>query len=72
MDSRILRLIATVIEVCDPPRKGGRGHPPADTVRVLRTLDDQHPTSREFDRPGTMGFSTPRPRRARAEDDVPF
>jgi hypothetical protein len=26
-----------------------------DTVRVLRTLDDQHPSSREFERPGGMG-----------------
>ena len=43
-----------------------------DTVRVLRTLDDQHPSSREFDRPGTMGFNSPRGRRARAEDDVPY
>jgi AAA+ superfamily predicted ATPase len=43
-----------------------------DTVKVLRTLDDQHPSSREFERPGTMGFTTPRSRRARAEDDVPF
>lgn len=36
MDVRILRLIATVIEFCDPPREGSRGRPPADTVRVLR------------------------------------
>jgi AAA+ superfamily predicted ATPase len=43
-----------------------------ETVRVLRTLDDQHPSSREFDRPGAMGFSTPRNRRARGEEDVPF
>ena len=46
MDVRLLRLIATVIAVCDPPREGGRGHPPADTVRVLRTL-------RRFLREGT-------------------
>ena len=38
MDVRILRLIATVIEFCDPPREGAPGHPPADTVRVLATL----------------------------------
>jgi hypothetical protein len=35
MDVRILRLIATVIDYCGPPREGGRGHPPAETVRVL-------------------------------------
>ena len=43
-----------------------------DTVSVLRTLDDQHPSSREFERPGTMGFNSPRHRRARGEDEVPF
>ena len=46
MDVRILRLIATVTEVCDPPREGSRGHPPADPVRVLATL-------RRFLREGT-------------------
>ena len=46
MDVRILRLLATVIEFCDPPREGGCGHPPAETVRVLRTL-------RRFLREGT-------------------
>src|SRR4051794_16650082 len=46
MDARILRLIATVIDYCGPPREGGRGHPPAETVRVLRTL-------RRFLREGT-------------------
>jgi hypothetical protein len=43
-----------------------------ETVRVLRTLDDQHPSSREFDRPGAMGFSTPAARRVRPADDIPF
>jgi AAA+ superfamily predicted ATPase len=43
-----------------------------DTVRVLRTLDDQHPSSRDFERPGTLGFATPRSRRSRAEDETPF
>ena len=47
MDVRILRLIATVIEVCDPPREGGRGHPPTETIRVLATL-------RRFLREGTL------------------
>src|SRR3954451_812485 len=46
LDIRILRLIATLIETCDPPREGARGHPPTETVRVLRTL-------RRFLREGT-------------------
>ena len=46
MDVRILRLIATVIDYCGPPREGGRGHPPAETVRVMATL-------RRFLREGT-------------------
>ena len=46
MDVRILRLIATVIDSCGPPREGGRGHPRAETVRVLATL-------RRFLREGT-------------------
>ena len=46
MDGRILRLIATVIDYCGPPSEGGRGHPPAETVRVLATL-------RRFLREGT-------------------
>ena len=46
MDIRVLRLIATVIEVCEPPRAHGPGHPPAETVRVLATL-------RRFLREGT-------------------
>jgi transposase len=46
LDIRILGLIATVIEICAPPRESGRGHPPTDTVRVLRTL-------RRFLREGT-------------------
>jgi AAA+ superfamily predicted ATPase len=31
-----------------------------ETIRVLRSLDDQHPSSREFDRAGAMGFGTGR------------
>ena len=46
MDVRILRLLATVIDYCDPPREGSRGHPPAETIRVLATL-------RRFLREGT-------------------
>src|SRR4051794_23902714 len=46
LDIRILRLIATVIDCCGPPREGGRGHPPAETVRVLATV-------RRFLREGT-------------------
>jgi transposase len=41
-----LRLIATVIEFGGPPREGARGHPPAETVRVLAPL-------RRFLREGT-------------------
>jgi AAA+ superfamily predicted ATPase len=43
-----------------------------DTVRVLRSLDDQHPSSREFERSGSLGFAAPRNRRPRNDDDVPF
>jgi transposase len=46
LDIRILRLIATVIDYCAPPREGACGHPPAETIRVLRTL-------RRFLREGT-------------------
>jgi transposase len=46
LDIRLLRLIATVIEFCDPPRAGARGHPPTEIVRVLATL-------RQFLREGT-------------------
>jgi hypothetical protein len=35
-------------------------HSLEDTIRLLRSLDDQHPSSREFDRPGQMGFGMPR------------
>ncbi len=28
-----------------------------DTVKLLRLLEDQHPSSKEFDRPGSMGFT---------------
>ena len=49
-----------------------------DTVEVLRMLDDQRPSSREFERPGAMGFGALRNqagsqrRRADDEDDIPF
>ena len=46
LDSRILGLIATVIECCGHRGPQGRGHPPAATVRVLATL-------RQFLREGT-------------------
>jgi hypothetical protein len=48
------------------------------TVEVLRMLDDQRPSSREFERPGAMGFGAMRNqagsqrRRAADEDDIPF
>jgi transposase len=39
MDHRILDLIATVMDACaGPPGQRGRGHPRAETVRVLATL----------------------------------
>jgi transposase len=46
LDTRILGLIATVIERCEGPSERGPGHPPAGTVRVLATL-------RRFLREGT-------------------
>ena len=46
MDGRILDLIATVVECCEGPPRRGRGHPRAETVRVLTTL-------RQFLREGT-------------------
>jgi transposase len=46
LDFRILNLIATIIEFCAPSRDRGRGHPPAETVRVVATL-------RQFLREGT-------------------
>jgi AAA+ superfamily predicted ATPase len=48
------------------------------TVQVLRTLDDQQPSSKEFDKPGGMGFGAMRAqtrpmRRYRGRDDeIPF
>jgi hypothetical protein len=40
MDRRTLDRIATVMDACLGERRSGRGrgHPPADTVRVLATL----------------------------------
>jgi transposase len=46
LDTRILDLIATVIECCEPPPEPAPGHPRAETVRVLGTL-------RQFLREGT-------------------
>jgi hypothetical protein len=48
MDRRTLDRIATVMDACLGERRSGqgRGHPPADTVRVLATL-------RQFLREGT-------------------
>ncbi len=46
MDIRILNLIATVIECCEPPRERAPGHPRAEIVRLLATL-------RQFLREGT-------------------
>jgi transposase len=46
MERRSLDLIATVLDACAGVRDRGRGHPPAETVRVLATL-------RQFLREGT-------------------
>ena len=46
LDSRLLGLVATVIDRCTPSHSRGRGHPPAETVRVAATL-------RRFLREGT-------------------
>ncbi len=49
-----------------------------ESINVLRHLDDQQPNSREFERPGTMGFGTFHSnRRARKsltppDEDIPF
>jgi hypothetical protein len=45
-----------------------------ETVILLRGLDDNQPHSKEFERPGAMGFGTAtRPRRPpRDEDNIPF
>jgi hypothetical protein len=40
-----------------------------ETVTLLRGLDDHQPNSKEFDRPGAMGFGTARPNN---RNDVPF
>jgi hypothetical protein len=37
-------------------------------VTLLRGLDEQQPNSKEFDRPGTMGFAHARNR----SDNIPF
>jgi transposase len=46
MERRSLERIATVMDTCAGVRDRGRGHPPAETVRVLATL-------RQFLREGT-------------------
>jgi transposase len=46
LDFRLLDLIATVIDFCAPPHDRGRGHPRAETIRVLAPL-------RQFVREGT-------------------
>jgi transposase len=46
MDHRTLDLIATLIDACGGGHEQGRGHPPAETARVLATL-------RQFLREGT-------------------
>jgi transposase len=46
LDFRLLHLIATVIDACEPRRGCGPGHPPGETIRVVSTL-------RRFLREGT-------------------
>ncbi len=46
LDSRILCLIATVIDCCGGPQRRGRGRPPTETIQVLAAL-------RRFLREGT-------------------
>ena len=45
-----------------------------ETVTLLRGLDDHQPHSKEFDRPGAMGFGTQvrPPRRPVRDEDIPF
>jgi hypothetical protein len=43
-----------------------------ETITLLRGLDDQQPHSKEFDRPGAMGFAPPRRRGGNRDDDIPF
>ena len=38
LDFRFLDLIAELIVACEPPPKGGPGHPRSDLVRVVATL----------------------------------
>lgn len=40
-----------------------------DTIKMLRHLDDNTPSSREFDRPGNMGFV---PRSHSYDEDIPY
>src|SRR5215212_6806394 len=46
LDFRLLHLIATVIDACEPPPRRGPGHPSTETIRVVATL-------RRFLREGT-------------------
>jgi hypothetical protein len=40
-----------------------------ETVTLLRGLDDHQPNSKEFDRPGAMGFG---PARSKSDNNIPF
>jgi SpoVK/Ycf46/Vps4 family AAA+-type ATPase len=42
-----------------------------DTIDLLRGLDEQAPNSKQFDKPGAMGFAPTR-RRKQREEDIPF
>ena len=43
-----------------------------ETVNLLRMLDDNRPDSKEFERPGAMGFGPARRRLHSSENDIPF
>jgi SpoVK/Ycf46/Vps4 family AAA+-type ATPase len=40
-----------------------------ETIKLLRQLDDQHLDSKEFDKPGSMGFAL---RNAKKDEQIPF
>ena len=43
-----------------------------ETIALLRMLDEQHPDSKEFERPGAMGFTSRRVARRDDDSDLPF
>ncbi len=43
-----------------------------ETIKILASLNEHQPSSREFDRPAGLGFAASPSRRSRGADDVPF